>query len=325
VNKFLIALALNATFAFAQTTPPEATVATVNGKKITAKQLEEFAKGMPAQFQQFYEQDREGFLKQYAVMMKFSAIAEEQKVDQTAPYKQRLEFARLQQLAQFVLEDYRNKIAVSEADMAEFYEKNKNNYTQAKLQVLLVNYSATPAKEGEKKKLTEEEARTKADGLVKQLRAGGDFKKLVAENSDDEASKAKGGDFGTIRRGDQIPEDLKTAIFALKAGEYSNALRQPNGFYIFRLAEYTAQPLEEVKPMLGSQIKDQKFQEWLKMMQDSAEAKVEDAAFFKKPGAPAAPGAAAPAAAPAAPAAKPAPAPKAPATPAAKPAPAKKN
>lgn len=276
---------MSAALAFSQASASDAPVATVNGKKITAKQLDEFAKGMPPQFQQFYEQDREGFLKQYAVMMKFSDYAEQQKVDQQAPYKQRLEFARLQQLAQFVLEDHRNKIEVSDADLKDFYEKNKNNYTQAKLQVLLVNFSATPAKEGEPKKLTEEEAKAKADDLVKQLRAGADFPKLVAANSDDVASKSKGGDFGTIRRSDQIPEEIKTAIFALKVNEYSNPVRQPNGFYIFKVVEYIAQPFEEVKGTLSSQIKDQKFQEWLKVMQDTAEAKVEDPAFFKKAGA----------------------------------------
>jgi hypothetical protein len=45
--------------------------------------------------------------------------------------------------------------------------------------------------------------------------------------------------------------------------------------------------MEEVKPMLTSQLRDQKFQEWLKTTQDTADAKVEDPAFFGK--APAAP------------------------------------
>jgi len=270
---------MSACFAFAQA---DKVVATINGQPITGKHLEEFSKGLPAQFQQFYQQDKEAFLKQYAVLMKFSKMAEEAKVDQAAPYKQRLEFTRLQILSQAFVEDYRNKIVVNDADQKAFYEKNKDNYTQAKLQVILVNYSDKPAKEGEKPKLAEAEAQKKADGIVKQLRAGGDFKKMVDENSDDAASKAKGGDFGTIRRSDQIPDELKKAIFALKAGEFSDPVKQPNGFYLFKVVEYTAQPFDEVKSTLTSQLRDQKFQEWLKTTQDTADVKVEDPSFFGK-------------------------------------------
>lgn len=278
---------MSATFAFAQA---DKVVATVNGQPITGKQLEEFAKGLPNQFQQFYQQDKEAFLKQYSVLLKFSKLAEAAKVDQMSPYKQRLEFTRLQLLSQAYVENYRNSIAVKDADVQAYYDKNKDNYTQAKLQVILVNYSASPAKEGEKAKLTEDAAKTKADGLVKQIRAGADFKKLAAESSDDVASKAKGGDFGTIRRSDQIPDELKKAIFVLKAGECSEPVKQPNGFYIFKVVELTAQPLEEVKSIMTSQLRDEQFQEWLKTTQDTADAKVEDPAFFGK--APAAPPAA---------------------------------
>lgn len=280
-------------------TPAGGVVATVGGKKFTGPELEEFVKGLPQQFQQFYTQDREGFLKQIAMLYKFSDLAAAEKVDQQTPYKQRLEFLRLQTLAQGYVENYRNKIAVSDEDIAKFYEGAKANYTQAKLQVILVGYSSTPAKEGEKKKLTEAEAEAKAKDLVAKLRAGADFKKAVEENSDDVASKAKGGDFGTIRKTDQIPPELSKAIFSLKAGEFSDPVKQPNGFYIFRVAEYSSQSLEELKPTLSTQLKDQKFQEWLRSTQDSVEVKIDDPAFFgKAPAAPAAP--APPAAAPAA-------------------------
>lgn len=292
-------------------TPANGVVATVGGKKFTGPELEEFVKGLPQQFIQFYQQDREAFLKQIAMLYKFSDLAAAEKVDQQAPYKQRLEFMRLQTMAQGYVENYRNKISVSDEDIAKFYEGAKANYTQAKLQVILIGYSATPAKEGEKKKLTEAEADAKAKDLVAKLRAGADFKKAVDENSDDVASKAKGGDFGTIRKTDQIPPELSKAIFSLKAGEISDPVKQPNGFYIFRVAEYSSQSLEELKPTLSTQLKDQKFQEWLRSTQDAVEVKIEDPAFFGKtpPPPPAAPAAGPKPSAPAKPAS---PAPKKP-------------
>lgn len=292
MKKSVFVLALSASIVFGQAATPDKAdkvVAKINGKSITGKELEDFAKGLPQNFQQFYAQDKEGFLKQYAVLTKFAAMAEATKVDQQTPYRQRLEFMRMQTLAQALVEDYRNKIPVSDPDMAAFYEKNKDNYTQAKLQVILVNFATADANSSEKKKLSETEAEAKAKDLVKQLKAGADFKKLVAENSDDVASKAKGGDFGTIRRSDQIPDELKMAIFALKQGQFSEPIKQPNGFYIFKVIEYAAQPLDEVKSVLSSQLRDQKFQEWLKVTQDTADVKIEDQAFFGKTLAPAAP------------------------------------
>lgn len=314
MKKILIALALNATFACAQTVAPETVIATVNGKKVTAKQLEDFAKGLPPQAQAAFQQDREGFLKQYANLMKFAEMGVEAKIDQQSPYKERFEFQRLQMLASSYIENFRNAQPVTEEEVKAFYEKNKTDFQQAKLQIILVNYSATPAKEGEKKKLSEAEAEARAKDVVAKLRAGLDFKKAVAEFSDDAASKAKDGDFGTIRKGDQIPDDLKSVIFALKAGEVSNPVKQPNGFYVFRVSEYISQPFEELKATLMSQVKDQKFQEWLKVTQETADAKLENQEYFGKGAA--APAAATPAAPAAAPAAAPGAAPKA-ATPAA--------
>jgi len=301
VKQLCIGFVLSACLALGQTVAPDTVVATVNGKKITAKELEDFSKGLPPNLQQYYAQDKEGFLKQYAVLIKIADLASASKVADQTPYKQRYEFTRMQVLSQFYVENYRNNIQVTEEDQKAFYEKSKDNYTQAKLDIILLAFSTTPAKPGEKKQLTEEEAKAKAEGLVKQLKAGADFKKLVAEHSDDAASKAKGGDFGTIRKSDQVPPELKAAIFNLKVNEVSEPLKQPNGFYIFRLAEYSAQPYEEVKPMMLSQLKDTKFQEWMKVMQDSAEAKVESKEFFG--GAPKPPAAlAAPATPPAPPA-----------------------
>jgi peptidyl-prolyl cis-trans isomerase C len=292
VKHFCVGLALITSLAFSQTVPPETVVATVNGKKITAKELEDFAKGLPPNLQQYYNQDKEGFLKQYSVLLKISDLAKEAKIVEQAPFKQRYEFTLMQLLSQFYVENYRNNIQVTEADQKAFYESHKDDYTQAKLQIILVGYSATAAKAGEAPKLTEEQALAKATDLVKQIKAGADFQKLVAANSDDAASKAKNGDFGTIRKSDQVPPELKTAIFNLKSGEVSAPVKQPNGFYIFRVAEYSAQPYEEVKPLMLSQLKDTKFQDWMKTTQDSAQATVENKEFFGGAPKPAAPPAA---------------------------------
>jgi parvulin-like peptidyl-prolyl isomerase len=58
------------------------------------------------------------------------------------------------------------------------------------------------------------------------IKGGADFVKLVKENSQDEASRDKDGDFATLRYGDNIPNAFRSAVFALKQGEVCSAPRK---------------------------------------------------------------------------------------------------
>ena len=115
------------------------------------------------------------------------------------------------------------------------------------MKVLFVSFRANPAPQTDpkaKKILSEAEAKAKIEKLLGQIRAGADFVKLVKENSDDADSIARDGDFGPpIRRSDDsLPADIKNAIFALKPGKVTDALRVPSGFYLFRLEEFHRSP-----------------------------------------------------------------------------------
>jgi peptidyl-prolyl cis-trans isomerase D len=79
-------------------------------------------------------------------------------------------------------------------------------------------------------------AKTKAEGLHKQLVDGGDFSALAKANSDDSASGAKGGDLGFFAKGWMAPE-FEAAAFALSLGELSEPVRTSFGFHIIRLEE----------------------------------------------------------------------------------------
>ncbi len=104
--------------------------------------------------------------------------------------------------------------------------------------------------------LTEAEAKAKAEKLKEALKGGADFVKLVKENSDDETSRDKDGDFATLRFTDNIPDAFRTAVFALKKGEVSEPLKQPNGFYLLRADEVTVRPLSEVRDDIFNDLKN---------------------------------------------------------------------
>ena len=109
--------------------------------------------------------------------------------------------------------------------------------------------------------------------------------KLVKENSDDKTSAAKDGDFGTLHSSDKLPDAIRTAVFALKPGEVSQPVKQPNGFYLFRAEEVSAQPLAEVHEAVLNDLKQVQFKKWMDEVNHDLNFKITNQAFFSEGGA----------------------------------------
>ncbi|HSW50182.1 MAG TPA: peptidylprolyl isomerase, partial [Bryobacteraceae bacterium] len=139
--------------------------------------------------------------------------------------------------------------------------------------------------------LSESEAKATAEKVYANLRGGADFVKMVKEYSGDASSASKDGDFGLLRRSDRVPEDVKSVVFALKAGEISRPVRQPNGFYIFRAEEISTEPLEKAQNSIMEQLRQTRMNSLVQDTQKSIDIKLENEALFA-PAAPPAPAAA---------------------------------
>ncbi|HXW97968.1 MAG TPA: peptidylprolyl isomerase [Gemmatimonadales bacterium] len=77
-------------------------------------------------------------------------------------------------------------------------------------------------------------ARTQADSIVRELRAGADFANAAKRFSQDPASREQGGDLGWFRRGVMVPE-FETVAFRLKPGVISDPVESPFGFHIIQI------------------------------------------------------------------------------------------
>ncbi len=259
---------------------PDTVVIEVAGQKFTAAELDKLIAGLPPQLQQTARMQPQ-ILSQLFFYKKLAAEAEKDGLEKQSPYKEALEINRLQVLAQAELTSHQNSLTISDADKEKYYKEHPEKYKEAKVRAIFVAFNPTgkPAPDG-KKVVTEAEAKAKIDDLRKQIVAGGDFGKLARENSDDSSSAAKDGDFGVIKPNSTYPQPVKTAVFALKAGEISQPIRQPSGFYLLRLDALDVQPYNEVFPQIATDLRQELFNDWVKGLQAEYKVKVENPAYF---------------------------------------------
>ena len=205
--------------------PPATVVATVDGQKVTAAQLQAILRNLPAPVQQKIEGDRKEFVTQYAMFMRLVDLAHKQKLEQQSPYKENIEYQTMVVLQGAAVEQKGKELTVSPEDIKKYYDGNQDRYDLVKFKAIYLPFNASPtsAPDGSGKSLaTEADAKAKAEDLVKQARAGADFIKLVKDNSGDPTSVAKDGDFPPIHKTDKVPAEIVKALFGAKAGEVTD-------------------------------------------------------------------------------------------------------
>jgi len=144
------------------------------------------------------------------------------------------------------------QISVTEEEVRKAYEDNKSLFSVETVAVyhILVKTQA------------------EADALRKQLESGKDFAELAKANSEDAGSKEKGGDLGTISRG-QTETEFEEEAFRLKEGEISPVVKTQYGYHILKGGPHgsSVKPLAEVKEQIRQamvQIRQQEvFQQYL--------------------------------------------------------------
>ena len=289
---FFITLFVFAAGLWSQPAPPketeiedDAVIAILDdGYKLTFGELKGMAGALPPQMQQNAMRDRKAFVRQLALMRKLSSLAEQNKLDQKSPTREVLLFNRMYMLMSAQINFAVDTQVVPPEQLQKFYDANKDRYSQVKVKVIYVGFSSNPASAAPGKKyLSEPEAKAKVEKVRAEIAAGADFVKMVKQHSEDQASAEKDGDFGNIRRNDKLPEPIRNAVFALKPGEVSQAIRQPNGFYLFRAEEVSTRAFQQVRDEIFNEVKQLQFKQWMDQTEKALNVKYVSDAFFNQP------------------------------------------
>lgn len=236
--------------------PDEMVVATFeDGAKMTMGDFKRIFAALPPDNQKQALENRQAFIQQWALMRKLAKLAEEERLDQLSPSKEQLEYYRLAILSQAKLDEAAMHTMVLPSQVADYYESHKDRYRQVRVKAIYVAFGG--------RRMSEADAKAKAGKLAAQARAGADFVTLVRENSDDETSRAKDGEFLTVRATDNLPDAVRDAIFKLKPGEVTEPVGQSNGYYVFRAEEISYRPLQDVRDEIFTELKQQYYAEWV--------------------------------------------------------------
>lgn len=212
--------------------PPETTLASFGEQTITLGEFNQLWEEVPEDYK--LQLDKSIVLDQMISEKLLIQEAKNMGLEKDKDVFEQIKKMTEQILVQALIEkEILDKIKVNDGEVLEYYEQNKDSFTE-KEQVHLFNILLE----------TEEEAQD----ILEQLKAGGDFNEIAKEKSTG-PSAAQGGDLGYLSRGTIIPE-IEDVVFALELEKLSEIIKTDFGFHILKITEKkpeTVKALEEVK------------------------------------------------------------------------------
>jgi peptidyl-prolyl cis-trans isomerase D len=182
------------------------------------------------------------------------------------------------QIKYFVLSDknFADKVTIDPAEIQRAYSANQNAYRipeRAKVRHILIE-TPKPGPDGKVDQKGIDDARAKAQDVLKQIKATGDWAGLAKKYSGDPGSKDKGGELDWLSRGQTVAEFDKVA-FAQSKGQISDPVLSSFGFHIIQTEDKEdahMKPLAEVKPGIEEAIKQEKIKGLVSQASTDAEA-----------------------------------------------------
>ncbi len=121
------------------------------------------------------------------------------------------------------------------------------------------------------------DAKEKASKAIARVKAGEDFAKVAASESDDDSTKTTGGELGWFQRGSMANPEWEPIVFAMEKGDVRGPVSGPQGFHVFQVTEVKRsdlKPFAEMKDQLQRELRrremDKQTQVWVEELRKKA-------------------------------------------------------
>jgi peptidyl-prolyl cis-trans isomerase C len=259
---------------------PDKVILVVGDEKVTAGEFEQLVDALPEQFRASARgPNKRQFAEQLVRIKLMSQEARKRKLDESPAVQRQMELQKENLLANALFQDMAANTKVDETAARQYYDQHKGEYESAHARHILlrVKGSSLPAQPG-KKELTEEEALAKAQEIRKKLVAGEDFATLAKAESDDTVSAANGGDLGTFKHGQMVPQ-FEQAAFTLPVGQLSEPVKTQFGYHLIRVEQRDAKAFEDVRPELEKKMRPELARNAVENLRKQAPVTIDDAFF----------------------------------------------
>lgn len=223
----------------------------------------------------------------YPRLLLFAQKARAMGLDKEPQFQEMMRFATLQLLAQNLTRSIQKKAGnVSDAQVTKYYQDNPTRFQQVELLRIFIPKSKQHAPEAgatapPKVDTAADEAAMKAvaEKIHTDAAGGGDFQKLQQQAFEATGIKSQSP---SVNLGKLTREGLPTnhqKVFELQAGQVSELLDDPGGYYIYKVVSKQMVPLEQAKGEIRNLLQQQTFRQQMEAMIGSVKPELNQAYF----------------------------------------------
>jgi peptidyl-prolyl cis-trans isomerase D len=132
---------------------------------------------------------------------------------------------------------------VSDADLESAYAERRQQFDQPerrRVSHILARVGTVGGSEAE------DRAKARMEEALQRIKGGADFAQVARETSDDTATKPRGGELGTMARGEMV-KPFEELAFSLGPGEVGGPVRSPFGYHLIKVHEVVPASKKELK------------------------------------------------------------------------------
>jgi peptidyl-prolyl cis-trans isomerase C len=217
-------------------------LATVNGREITEKELQETLSKFPKERQGYLLSDegKKQLLEQVISFELINCYASENGMEEDKEYKMQLEKLKKEILTQATIKKILSEVTVTDDEVQKYYEANQETFKDE--ESLTAKHILVDSFE-------------QATNVLQNIKDGMAFEEAASKYSSC-PSKEQGGNLGSFTRGRMVPE-FEKAAFELEVGVVSEPVQTQFGYHLIKVeekSEAAVKAFDEVKATIKAEL-----------------------------------------------------------------------